>query len=167
MIRRVLVSLAAFAVGLVALGPVGEVVFYGLEAFPVGADGKGALRIVSATGAIVLLLVGVAAGAAVRGRARGWPVVAVGCWSAACSPRTHRWTRTPPSASSTRWSARWRPSSVASCSAGWRSAVLPASPAGGDPWPVAAFAAGAVVTFTRVPEFLPAFPSYGPSAGPR
>ncbi len=158
MIRRVLVSLAAFAVGLVALGPVGEVVFYGLEAFPVGADGKGALRIVSATGAIVLLLVGVAAGAAVRGRARGWPVVAVallvGGLFAAYAPLD-------PDSAFGELHPLVRPVAAivgGIVLGGLAVAVLPASAAGGDPWPVAAFAAGAVVTITRVPEFLPSLP---------
>jgi hypothetical protein len=158
MIRRVPVSLAAFAVGMVALEPVGEVVFYGLEAFPVGADGKGVLRIVSATGAIILLLVGVAAGAAVRGRARGWPVVAVGLLVAGLLA-----AYAPLDVDSAFGELHPLVRPVAAIVGGivlggLAVALLPASPAGGDPWPVAAFAAGVLVTVTRVPEFLPGLP---------
>jgi hypothetical protein len=158
MIRRVLVSLAALAVGAVALGPVGEVLFYGLEGFPVGADATGVVRILSATGAIVLLAVGAALACRLRGWARGWPTVAAGLVVAGAL-------------------AAYAPLDEASAFGelhplirpiaalvggivigGTVAAVMPATPADGDPWPAAAFAVGVVAGLPLVYRLPPDFP---------
>ncbi|SNT24908.1 hypothetical protein SAMN05421812_1048 [Asanoa hainanensis] len=158
MIRRVLVTLAAFAVGMVALGPAGEVLFYGLESFPAEADAKGVMRVVSATGAVVLLLVGAAAAAQVRGRARGWPLVAAGLLVGGLLA-----TYAPLDAASALGELHPLVRLVAALVGGVVLgaaivAVLPADPAGGDPWPIAAFTAGALVGLPLAPDLLPSLP---------
>ncbi|GIF66405.1 hypothetical protein Ais01nite_44400 [Asanoa ishikariensis] len=158
MIRRVLVTLAALAVGIVVFGPVGETLVYGLESFPVGADTKGVARIVSATGSIVLLLVGVAAGAQVRGRARGWPVVAAGLLVAGLLA-----AYAPLDADSAFGELHPLVRPLAALVGGIvlgavAVAVLPASPADGDPWPIAALTAGLLVNLAIAPDLLPRLP---------
>ncbi|HTF06901.1 MAG TPA: hypothetical protein VK659_01875 [Asanoa sp.] len=158
MIRRVLVSLAALAVGAVALGPIGEVLFYGLEGFPVGADATGVIRIFSATGAIVLLALGAAAGCRVRGRARGWPTVAAGLVVAGLLA-----AYAPLDEASAFGELHPLIRPIAALVGGvvigaTLVAVQPATPAGGDPWPVAAFAAGAVAGVPLASRFSPDFP---------
>ncbi|GIF53502.1 hypothetical protein DFJ67_4585 [Asanoa ferruginea] len=159
MIRRVLVSLAALAVGAVALDPIGEVLFYGLEGFPVSADASGVLRILSATGSVALLAVGAAAGCRVPGRAGGWPTVAAGLVVAGLL------TAYAPLDGSSALFGELHPliRPVAALVGGvvigaTLAAVLPATPAGGDPWPVAAFAAGIVAGLPLVLRLPPDFP---------
>ena len=153
-------ALAALAVGAVALGPVGEVLFYGLEGFPVDADVKRRSCGSSPPPArSPLLLIGAAAGAAVcRGRARGWPPSwRRGCLVAGPARRVRpRWRglrlrRTASAGPSGRGPGRRH-----RARRGRSGQFLPASPAGGDLWPVAAFAARALVDPPPVPpEFLP------------
>ncbi|MDG4824270.1 hypothetical protein O7635_20660 [Asanoa sp. WMMD1127] len=145
MIRRVVASLAALAVGIVILGPVGEVLFYGLEGFPVGADAKGVIRILSASGAVLLLLIGAAVGARVTGPLRGWPLVAMGLLVAGALVAF-----APLDVDSAFGELHPLIRPVAALAGGIAIgaaavAVLPSTPGGGDPWPIAAFSAGIVV----------------------
>ncbi|MEV4532846.1 hypothetical protein AB0J82_03335 [Asanoa sp. NPDC049518] len=158
MIRRVLVTLAALAVGAVVFGPIGEVLLYGLESFPVAGDAKGVTRVVSATGAIVLLVVGVAAAARVRGRARGWPIVAAGLLVAGLLA-----AYAPLDVDSAFGELHPLVRPLAALVGGVvlgavAVAVLPTSPAGGDPWPVAALTAGLLVNLAVAPDLLPRLP---------
>ncbi|GAA1848495.1 hypothetical protein [Asanoa iriomotensis] len=165
MIRRAVVVLAALAAGTVVLTPVGEVLFYGLEGFPVGADAKGVIRILSAAGAILLLALGAAAGAQVTGRARGWPTAAAAMLAGglllAYAPLD------PDSAFGE--AQPWiRP--VVALLGGVALgavivAVLPARPGAGDPWPGAAFAAGAITGLPIGQTLLPQFPDLHHSLG--
>ncbi|HEV7707676.1 MAG TPA: hypothetical protein VGP16_05735 [Asanoa sp.] len=153
-----LVSLAALAVGAVAFGPVGEVLFYGLEGFPVGADATGVVRILSATGAIVLLAVGAAVACRVRGRARGWPTVAAGLVVAGALAA---YAPLDEASAFGELHPLIRPIAAlvgGMVIGGTVAAVLPATRAGGDPWPVAAFAAGVVVGLPLAYRLSPEFP---------
>ncbi|GIF78060.1 hypothetical protein [Asanoa siamensis] len=158
LVRRAVVTLAALVVGTVLLGPVGEVLFYGLEGFPVEADVKGFVRILSATGAVAVLLVGAAVGARVTGPARGWPLVAAGLL---VTGLLTAFAPLDPDSAFGELQPLIRP--VAALAAGVAIgaalvAVLPAAPREGDPWPVAALAAGIVVGVPIGPMLLPAFP---------
>jgi hypothetical protein len=77
MIRRAVETLAAFLAGAVLLDPVGEALFYGSEGFPVDGDAYGALRLLSAPLALVLLVVGAGLAFALPTRLRGWPAASL------------------------------------------------------------------------------------------
>ncbi|MEV0714994.1 hypothetical protein [Asanoa sp. NPDC050611] len=157
MTRRIVAVLAALAVGAVLLRSLGEVLFYGLEGFPVEADAKGVIRILSATGAVLALLVGAVVGARVPGPARGWPLVAAGLVVAGLLS-----TYAPLDADSAFNELHPLVRPIAALAGGVAIgaaavAVLPGVAGEGDPWPVAALAAG-IIAGIPATVFLPAFP---------